>query len=85
MSIFAVMIDNILPTLAVSVIVLLVAVLFMAFKPLFTKNGRFPNIHIGGNKALKERGINCATSQDREAQESVKKEKNGNKEQKQPQ
>lgn len=69
------MFDGILPTLAISVIILLVAVLFMAFRPLFTKNGKFPNIHIGGNKALKDRGINCATSQDREAQDRAKKEK----------
>ena len=44
----------------------------MAFRPLFIKGGRFPSIHIGGNKALKQRGITCATSQDREAQNSNK-------------
>jgi hypothetical protein len=50
---------------------LLIAVLGMAFRPLFLKK-RFPNIHIGGNKVLKERGITCATSQDREAQAKAK-------------
>ena len=32
---------------------------------------RFPNIHIGGNKAMRQRGISCATSQDREAQQTT--------------
>lgn len=37
-------------------------------KIFFTKRGTFPNIHIGGSKALKEKGVSCATTQDREAQ-----------------
>ena len=67
------MLKTTLLTLCVSLVILLVAVLVMAFKPLFLKGGRFPNIHIGGTKALKERGITCATSQDREAQNQAKK------------
>jgi hypothetical protein len=54
-----------------SLLILLIAILAMAFRPLFLKK-RFPNIHIGGNKALKDRGITCATSQDREAQNQNK-------------
>ena len=65
------MLKTTLLTLGVSLVILLIAVLVMAFRPLFLKK-RFPNIHIGGNKALKERGITCATSQDREAQAKVK-------------
>ena len=67
------MLKTTLLTLGVSLVILLVGVLAMAFRPLFIKGGRFPNIHIGGNKALKERGISCATSQDREAQNQAKK------------
>ena len=66
------MLKTTLLSLVVPLAILLVAVLAMAFKPLFMKNGRFPNIHIGGNKALKQRGITCATSQDREAQVKAK-------------
>ena len=66
------MLKTTLLTLVVSLVILLVAVLAMAFRPLFLKK-KFPNIHIGGNKALKERGITCATSQDREAQNQAKK------------
>ena len=65
------MLKTTLLTLVVSLVILLIAVLAMAFRPLFL-NKRFPNIHIGGNKALKERGISCATSQDREAQAKAK-------------
>jgi hypothetical protein len=65
------MLKTILLSLVVPLVILLIAVLAMAFRPLFL-NKRFPNIHIGGNKALKERGISCATSQDREAQNSNK-------------
>jgi hypothetical protein len=66
------MLKTTLLTLGVSLVILLIAVMAMAFRPLFLKK-RFPNIHIGGNKALKERGISCATSQDREAQNQAKK------------
>ena len=66
------MLKTTLLTLGVSVVILLIAVMAMAFRPLFLKK-RFPNIHIGGNKALRERGISCATSQDREAQNQAKK------------
>ena len=66
------MLKTILLSLVVPLVILLIAVLAMAFRPLFVKGGRFPNIHIGGNKALKQRGITCATSQDREAQNSNK-------------
>ena len=66
------MLKTTLLSLVVPLVILLIAVLAMAFRPLFIKGGRFPNIHIGGNKALKQRGITCATSQDREAHISNK-------------
>ena len=69
---FVKMLETTLLTLGISLVILLVAVLAMAFRPLFLKK-KFPNIHIGGNKALKDRGITCATSQDREAQNQAKK------------
>lgn len=50
-----------------------VAVLLLGVKVFFVKGGRFPNIHIGGNKAMRRRGISCATSQDREAQQQAAK------------
>ena len=41
--------------------------MLMGIKVFFTKKGEFPNTHIGGSKAMRDRGISCATSQDREA------------------
>lgn len=52
----------------VSAAILLIGILLMGAKIFFTKSGKFPNIHIGGNKALNDKGISCATSQDRNAQ-----------------
>ena len=45
---------------------LLIAVLLMGVQVFFTKKGEFPNTHIGASKAMQDRGIHCATSQDRE-------------------
>jgi hypothetical protein len=45
-----------------------IAFVFFAINILFKKKGKFPNSHIGGNKHLAQRGIACATTQDREAQ-----------------
>ncbi|MCQ2349322.1 MAG: hypothetical protein MJZ98_02440 [Paludibacteraceae bacterium] len=44
------------------------AFLLLGVKVFFVKGGRFPNTHIGASKAMKDRGITCAQSQDREAQ-----------------
>ena len=39
-----------------------IAVILLGINILFKKKGKFPNFHIGGNKAMKERGIYCATT-----------------------
>lgn len=54
----------------VSAVLLFIGILLFGIRVFFVKNGEFPNIHIGGNKALKDKGIACATSQDRDAQKS---------------
>lgn len=59
---------NILFTILIPVFIVLISVIFLGFKIFFTKQGKFPNIHIGGNQSLKEKGISCATTQDRDAQ-----------------
>lgn len=50
----------ILPTL----LILVVCFVFLSIKILFKKNGRFPNSHVSGSKALRDRGIHCTQSQD---------------------
>lgn len=62
-----------LQTILISVLILVIAILLLGVRVFFTKNGKFPSIHIGGNKAMKEKGISCATSQDREAQKTKKR------------
>jgi hypothetical protein len=52
----------------VSSVLLIIGVLIMGYRIFFIKGGSFPNIHIGGQPALKDKGISCATTQDREAQ-----------------
>ena len=51
-------------TILIGAGILFIAVLLMGVKIFFTKEGKFPDIHIGDNKAMQERGIGCATSQD---------------------
>ncbi len=48
-------------------VIVAIAIVLLGVRVFFTKKG-FPNIHIGSSKAMRERGIGCATSQDREAQ-----------------
>lgn len=56
----------------VSSVLLIIGILLFGYRVFFIKDGVFPNIHIGGNKALKDKGIDCATSQDRNAQKKSK-------------
>lgn len=57
------------------VTIVLVALCFvgLAIKILLSKRGRFPNIHIGGNQPLQERGITCFTSYDKMEQKNAGK------------
>lgn len=51
-------------------LLLLAAVALLSVSILFKKNGRFPNIHVGRNPAMRKRGIGCVESQDAQAQKS---------------
>ena len=42
-----------------------IAVLLLGVKVFFTKDGRFPNTHVSGNKAMRDRGIFCVQTKDR--------------------
>lgn len=54
-------------TLLLTLLLLAVGVLFLCIRMLLVKGGKFPNPHVGGNKALQKRGIGCVQSQDWEA------------------
>lgn len=48
-----------------SILFIAVVFLLLGIRIFFVKGGEFPNLHIGGSKALKEKGVHCATTQDR--------------------
>ncbi len=60
-------------TLLVVVALLLLAVGLLSVRVLFVKNGRFRSMHISDSKAMRDRGIGCVQSQDRQAQHNRKK------------
>ena len=45
-----------------------ICIVLLGVKVFFVKGGRFPNGHVSGNKAMRDRGIGCVQSQDRDAQ-----------------
>jgi hypothetical protein len=59
---------NILVTLLFTTLIVLISVFLLTFRILLVKGGKFPNIHIGGSRAMRDRGVHCATTQDRNAQ-----------------
>jgi hypothetical protein len=62
-----------LSAILISAFLLFIGVLLLGLRIFFTKDGKFPNIHIGGNKALRDKGISCATTQDRLARKNTKR------------
>ncbi len=57
-----------LETILITLLIVAICVLLLGVKVFFVKGGKFPNGHVSGNKALREKGIGCVQSQDREAQ-----------------
>lgn len=51
-------------------LLLLAAIALLSVSILLKKNGKFPNIHVGSNPAMRKRGIGCVESQDKQAQKS---------------
>ncbi len=61
-----------LKTILITVLIVAICMALLSVKILFKKNGRFPNTHVSGSKAMRERGIGCVQSQDREARKHKK-------------
>ncbi|MBO4560595.1 MAG: hypothetical protein J5705_01345 [Bacteroidaceae bacterium] len=57
-------------TYLIVVILLLGAVALLSVSILLKKNGKFPNIHVGSNPAMRKHKIGCVESQDKQAQKS---------------
>lgn len=58
-----------LDTLLITLVIVAACVLLLGVRIFFVKGGKFPNMHVSGNKALRDKGIGCAQSQDREARQ----------------
>lgn len=58
-----------LNTILISLLIVAVCFALLGIRMLLQKGGLFPNGHVSGNKALRDKGINCVQSQDREAQQ----------------
>lgn len=54
-------------TLLFTLLIIAISVALLSITIIIKKNGKFPNIHIGGNRNMRKRGIKCAQSQDRDA------------------
>ncbi len=59
-----------LKTILITLLIVAISMAFLSVKVILKKNGRFPNTHVSGNKAMRERGIGCVQSQDREARKA---------------
>ena len=57
-------------TILITLLIVAISMVFLSVKVILKKNGRFPNTHVSGNKAMRERGIGCVQSQDREARKA---------------
>jgi hypothetical protein len=54
------------------ILAIALAVLLLCVRILIKKDGKFSSQHISSNKRMRQDGIHCATSQDREARRSNK-------------
>ncbi len=53
-----------LKTFIFTVIIIAFAVVMLSVRILFKKKGTFPNVHIEGSQAMKERDIHCAIEEE---------------------
>lgn len=48
-----------------SIVIMTIVIAGFGVKIFFKKGGKFPSSHVGNNEALKEKGVYCATTQDK--------------------
>lgn len=56
----------------IAVILVGLALIGLGISLILKKDGKFPETHIGRNKAMKDRGITCANTTDRQERENYK-------------
>lgn len=58
-------------TLALSLLIIAIAVALLCVKMIFRKNGTFSSQHVHDNPGLRKQGIHCVIDQDKEARRTV--------------
>ena len=58
-------------TLALSLLIIAIAVALLCVKMIFRKNGKFSSQHIHDNPGLRKQGIQCVIDQDKEARRAA--------------
>ena len=58
-------------TLALSLLIIAIAVALLCVKMIFRKNGTFSSQHIHDNPGLRKQGIHCVIDQDKEARRAA--------------
>lgn len=56
-------------TILITLLIVAICLALLGIRMLLVKGGKFPNGHVSGNKALRDKGITCVQSQDREARQ----------------
>jgi hypothetical protein len=64
---------ELLTILLLTIALIALALAGLGITILIKRGGRFPNTHVGGNKYLRNQGIACAQTQDRQEQAQLKK------------
>jgi hypothetical protein len=72
----------ILKVIGLAVMLIAIAFLGLGIKIFFSREGKFPEHHVGHNKEMRKRKIYCAKTQDRMEQNLVKKKRIENHQQK---
>ncbi len=65
-------INKMLKLLLLTFAILACALVLLSVRVILKKNGRFSSQHISHSKAMRERGIGCATSQHRQSRKNTK-------------
>lgn len=55
-------------TIIITLLIVTISLILLGLNVFFVRGKKFPNGHVSGNKHLRERGVGCVQSQDREAQ-----------------
>ena len=62
-----------LKVVIITIIAIAISIVLLAIRIIIQKDGKFSSEHISQNQRMRQDGIHCATSQDREARKKQQK------------